>query len=169
MNYARFQNPVTYNFRSTNVITAHYINIYIYFLSTCKVSEVLNFLEQFLHKCSTSTKITAYIYIYTQLYINPIWDMLAQYGIHIINNNLFGYMIESSAQLEQLTGHYEIMIARIKTCRYSYSNVTLMQHHLSWNNVQQCQQITKVFTISYMLHFIRLNLHVAEVFKLLAK
>ena len=67
-------------------------------------------------------------------------------------------MIESSTQVEQLTIHYEIMIAQIKTCNYSYNtvaNVTVIQHHLNWQNVQQhshisCQTIIYKGIYSYV-------------------
>ena len=80
-----------------------------------KAAKVLNFLKQNLHKCSTSTKATAYISLVRPIleYASSVWDPYQYNKIYIIDR--IQCNIERAA-------HWSL-------CNYDrYSSVTLMQH-----------------------------------------
>ena len=84
-----------------------------------KAAKVLNFLKRNLHKCSTSSK-AIYISLVrpTLEYASFVWDPYQYNKIYIIDR------IQHRA-------------ARWSLCNYDrYSSVTLMQHQLSWQNLQ---------------------------------
>ena len=78
-----FLNPVTYDERFLEYVKEHsYLGIILYQQMTftshinhivSKAAKVLNFLKQNLHKCSTSTKATAYISL-----VRPILEYAMQ-------------------------------------------------------------------------------------------
>ena len=68
--------------------------------------------------------------------------MPALYGIHT-STTKFILLIEYN--IEQLAGHCVISYDR-------YSSITLMQHQLSWQNLQQCQKIARLLLLYKALY-----------------
>ena len=68
--------------------------------------------------------------------------MPAPYGIHT-STTKFILLIEYN--IEQLAGHCVIMI-------YVYSSVTLMQHQLSWQNLQKRRKIARLLLLYKALY-----------------
>ena len=96
-----------------------------------KAAKVLNFLKRNLHKCSTSTKATAYISLVRPIleYASSIWDPYQYNKIYIIN------------RIQCRAAHWSL-------CNYDrYSSVTLLQHQLSWQNLQQCRKIARLLLL----------------------
>ena len=90
-----------------------------------KAAKVLDFLKRNLHKCSTSTKATAYISLVRPIleYASSVWDPYHYNKIYIIDR-------------------IQCRAARWSLCNYDrYSSVTLMQHQLNWQNLQQRQKL----------------------------
>ena len=101
-----------------------------------KAAKVLNFLKRNLHKCSTSTKATAYVSLVRPIlkYASSVWDPYQYNKIYIIDR------IQRRA-------------ARWSLCNYDrYSSVTLMQHQLSWQNLQQRRKIARLLLLYKALY-----------------
>ena len=101
-----------------------------------KAAKVLNFLKRNLHKCSTSTKATAYVSLVRPIleYASSVWDPYQYNKIYIIDR------IQRRA-------------ARWSLCNYDrYSSVTLMQHQLSWQNLQQHRKIARLLLLYKALY-----------------
>ena len=101
-----------------------------------KAAKVLNFLKQNLHKCSTSTKATAYISLVRPIleYASSIWDPYQYNKIYIID------------RIQRRAVHRSL-------CNYDrYSSVNLMQHQLSWQNLQQHRKIARLLLLYKALY-----------------
>jgi len=101
-----------------------------------KASKILNLLKCNLYKCPTSTKATAYITLVQPIleYASSVWDPYQYNKIYIIDR------IQRRAACWSL-------------CNYDrYSSVTLMQHQLNWQNLQQHRQIARLLLLYKALH-----------------
>ena len=93
-----------------------------------KASKVLNFLKRNLHKCSTLTKATAYISLVRPIleYTSSVWEPYQYNKIYIID------------RIQHRAAHWSL-------CNYDrYSSVSLMQHQLNWQHLQQCQKVARL-------------------------